>query len=911
MKNNFLRLILSTFIVFGTICGAIIIIPTPAHAVTSYLAAKADGNLTDNTTWNLIDSAGYLDSEVASTSLIGTYALSSSFAPGAITCDGIAVKVALRAASPTTQTFTVSLYNSTDSAAVAGTEVAIKVSDVPSCVSATTNEAGWVFFKWGSPVLLESLHNYKVQAKTSANSMISLFRDATAGNWSRYLRTTQTQAPAAGDVMHIQREYTGSTTGTSWTVTMNQTATTDYGVGTDGVFTTYPAMTIGNGCHLTYGTSAATNYYLKLSGSLIVYNGGYLDIGTTGTAIPRDSTAVLEFDPVADAGMGLTVQSGAYFNSQGLSRTTGKTIVKTLLNTDEDANQTTLGVNSDTGWLDNDVIGIASTSRTYSECETGSLNGNASSTELTVDGFAGVGGGVAYAHSGTSPTQAEVILLTRNVKIRGATYDLVSYASFKGASEVDIDWTEFSNFGHDLALARSIEITTTTGHCNIQYSSIYNTEQYGIAATGQFNENTVISHNVMYNVSRLTPYTQGIYAVASTGTSITIDDNIIMYIPFAGGTGISCADAGTVFTNNVVCGVNGGGMSFGESNEVVTNFSNNTAHSNASYGIILSQSSYNSSFDNIIVWRNAVRGLRADTNLRNCTIDNLIAFGNGTSNVEITAVSDITFNNPILNGDTSFATLSGFSFQPGASANNIYIIDGNFGTASGIKTTHTYDIAMSGMALVRMFLTNTYLNSNTECRNYSTLLINGSFIKSTNNDNAGNKDRVWKPNGYEENEITIYKTDAPSLEQNPESSVNQLIGDPWYIPCDSGDSVTVTIYSRWDSANTPGTNPQVTLEGCGIVADTKTNTAATTEWQQLTLTGTPSSKGFLTLTPKSIKSSSGTVVYWDDITTTYAAGGSKSLGGLDYWYQALPMYFGKVITSANNLIESWGTIIGL
>lgn len=909
-----LRILLSVLIVFGTICGAVVITPTPAYAATAYLAAKANGNLTSLNTWYLIWLASYLDSEANNTAIPtgGAWGRTANIAGAAVTCDGIGVKVALRAASPS-GTISVRLYNVTGGAAVAGTTVTINATDIPSCVSATTNECGWVFFKWSSPVLLVAGVNYAVEvSQSSGTAQINLFRDATASNWSRYIRTTTSQAPVASDVMHIQREYTGAGTGTSWTVTMDSTATTDYGSGTDGTV----AITIGNGCHLTYGVAGATNYYLKLSGNLIVYNGGYLDIGTVGAEIPRGSTAVLEFDPVADGGMGLTIKDKGYFNAQGLSRTSGKNIWKCKLNTDEAIAQTVLGVDTDTGWLDNDKIGIASTTRTYSQCEGsttsltagGQLNGNAGANTLTVDGFGGAGGGVAYAHSGTSPTQAEVILLTRSINIRGTVSTLVAYVNCKSTSIVDIDWVEFCFLGENTAGKKSIEVETTTGSFSMQYSSIWSTEDWGFCTTGAATNNIVFSNNVMYNVA--TAVTNPVYVVATSGTTMTINNNVVMYAPLASSVGFNILDVGGAFTNNTVCGINGVGIQFGEANAIVGTFSGNISHSNASYGITLTNSNYNSTFATMTIWRNTGRGLYISSILRNCTISDLVAFGNTTANIYLLYGAKLIFSNPDCDGDSSFATTNGIETLAGTMATDIRITGGNFGVVSGIKVAHTNDINTTTPSYLQMYLFDTVLGSGVECVNYADNLIEGSFIKSDNNDNLGTTDMTWKRGGYETNEITIFKTAAPSLKQVPSSTTITLTGDSWYIPCDSGDLVTVTIYSRWDAAAAPATKPQVVLDGCGIATSTATNTALTTVWQQLTVSGTPTTKGLLTLTPKSLKAAGATSVYWDDISVTYAAGGSKNLGGLDYWFQALPVYFGKVITAGTNLIRSFGTIIG-
>jgi hypothetical protein len=442
----------------------------------------------------------------------------------------------------------------------------------------------------------------------------------------------------------------------------------------------------------------------------------------------------------------------------------------------------------------------------------------------------------------------------------------------------------------------------------MQYSSIWNTEDWGFCTTGTTTNNIVFSNNVMYNVA--TAVTNPVYVVATSGTTVTLDNNVVMLTALASSVGFNILDTGLTFTNNTVCGINGVGVQFGEANATTGTFSGNTAHGNASYGITLNNSNYNSTFETITVWRNAGRGLYISSLLRNCTISSLVAFGNSTANVYLLYGAGLTFSSPDLDGDTTFATTNGIEFPAGALVTDVRITSGNLGVAGGIKATHTNDINVAGITYAQIYLFDTVLGSGVECLNYANLIA-GSFIKSDNNDNLGTTDRVWKRGGVEENETTIFKTAAPSLEQIPASTSVVLTGDKWYIPCDSGELVTVTIWSRWDSSNTPGTRPTVTLEGCGITPSTSTNSSATTVWQQLTVSGTPTSKGLLTLTPTCYKSSSATSVYWDDIATTYAGGGSKSLGGLDYWFQALPQYFGKVITNVNNLIRSWGTIVGM
>ena len=183
-----------------------------------------------------------------------------------------------------------------------------------------------------------------------------------------------------------------------------------------------------------------------MSGNICVWAGGTYNQGTVATPCPRDSTMTLEFDCAADRDHGFLAMNGSTVNIQGQSRTSGKNVVWTLLTTDEAINSTSLEVAHDTGWLSGDRIAVASTTRTRGECEAGTLDGNAGVSTLTVNGFAGVAGGLAFAHSGISPTQAEVILLTRNVVIKSVSTTAMSYVTFSSAV-IDIDWCEFRYLG--------------------------------------------------------------------------------------------------------------------------------------------------------------------------------------------------------------------------------------------------------------------------------------------------------------------------------------------------------------------------------------------------------------------------------------------------------------------------------
>src|SRR5262245_16804750 len=142
----------------------------------AYLIAAANGNWTAAASWGSVDGTSLLDSEANNTALTTSYVESSTFAPGAITIDGIAVKICRRTGS----TGTMSIRLATGGVLVAGTEVTINISDLPNNQIVVDGANGWFLFKFAAPVLLLAATNYTVSAKSSSASQVNLFRNATA-----------------------------------------------------------------------------------------------------------------------------------------------------------------------------------------------------------------------------------------------------------------------------------------------------------------------------------------------------------------------------------------------------------------------------------------------------------------------------------------------------------------------------------------------------------------------------------------------------------------------------------------------------------------------------------------------------------------------------------------------------------
>jgi hypothetical protein len=781
------------------------------------------GNFNTAGSWAVVDTTSLLDSEAGNTELTTSYVESAGFIPGAITIDGIAVKLASRAASPTG---TVSVRLALSGATVTGTEVTINATDLPTC-GTTTNEGGWILFKFAAPVLLVAATTYTVSAKESvATADVFLYRNATAGNWSRMLRTTTTGAPAATDQLDIMGEHTGAGTGNNITITMDNTAATDFGSGTDGAV----AITVCKRGTLNYAYAAATNYYLKCSGNVIVYNGGTMTIGTVANPIPRGGTAVLEFDPVADGGMGLLVRNGATFTAQGLSRTIGKNVVSCKLNTNEAINQTELGVDTDTGWLDNDAIAVASTTRTYSQCENGTLNGAAAAAVLTVDGFGGAGGGLAYAHSGTSPTQAEVILLTRNVKISSTSSTIMAYCYFATTATVNIDWVEFYYLGENAATRRGVEADTTTGSCDMQYSSFHDCEDWGFYAANSASANITWSYNVMYNCD--TAGSAAIYAsayfVTSSASSNVASNDIILKSAYDGIrwyclrgsisyiTGSSCTNDGIVIGST--------------SNSPFGSVDYLTAHSNNAAGINLQFYGDEGTISNIITWRNNTHGIQTGSGeRRNMIFDTITAFGNTIRNINLGNTHNSIFNNLVLDGEAAYATVSGIGGSWSASSIcDIKIYDSTFGATTAHSTN---DIILNADSYSTIELINCLLTASTEV-SIPTTAMPGSYVKSSKHDQTAGKFKSWFKYGTVGTDTAIFNTASPSMKLTPNSASYKLESGSFKVNVNSGQTCTPSVFVResviGDGTDYNGNRIRLVLkrnDAIGITADTVLDTA--------------------------------------------------------------------------------------
>ena len=790
------------------------------------LIAYQSGDWTGATTWKQI-ATGTGSSQLTFSSqstTTTTYVYSPTFTiTNAQVIEGVLLH--LRRAS-STGTFSVAL--SDNNGTTATREVTINTADIPTTPS--TSNGTWVFFKFASTLTSDGGNDYRIGVRSSTSSTVNVFRSVTTADWARILRRSDTASIAGTDNVYICDEQTGQGTKDDIEVTMNQTSSA----------TTYGAVEIGLGGVLSYGTSASTNYHLKLAGNVNVHPGGTFNIGTTGTPIPRTSTAKLEFACASNVQYGLEVLFEATFNAQGLSRTSGKNVYYCLLNTDEAVNSTSLGVDTDTGWLDNDEIAIAATGSVLAQYERGTLNGNAGASTLTVDGFAGTGGGLAFAHSGTAPTQAEVINLTRNVQIFGASSALNTYLLFQTTATVDMDWTQIYWVGSGTANKQGVTALTTTGSCSVQYCSIHDVTTSlasGFRVDGHSANNITFSNNVLWNIA----FAAVLVFTTTTGTNLTFDGNVLIN---GSGAGFDLRDNGVTFNNNRVTGTSGAGLSFSET-AVIGSCDGNVIHNTNQVGIGVTGSG---TISNAKVWHTNISnsgnigGLQCATASADViTVSNSDFFGNRLANVFITAAQPLIFDNCTFSGTTTLATPSGIAINGGAL---VRVLSSTFRGTSGIYAAHsTADInAATSASAAQLLLSNCVLNASTEVTNQSSLR-SLSYISSARHDQTAGSHRTWKQFGTITTDSTIFKTASPSERLTPNNASGKLESGTKLVAIENATTKTISVWVRksvtGDGTNYNGNQPRLRYrrsDAAGVTSDgtLDTMTVANGNWEQLT-----------------------------------------------------------------------------
>lgn len=786
------------------------------------LIANATGNISASsfgTTETATNANNFPSTGVPSTTNSTAIGTSEVFTPTFTTtntkvCD--AIMLYCFSANSATGTFTVALNNGTSDQATC----VVNASDIP-----TTGTL--VVFKLGSTVTLDGSANWKVGVKCSVASQVTCYRaTSTANDYYKMLRLTTTATPASNDHVYITSGLTGQGTHNSFTITMDYTSNT----------IAPGQIDIGYFGNLTYGTSVSTNYYLQLNGNLYVWQGGTLNIGTVGTPIPSTSTAVLEFNCTVNVQYGLEPQAGSTVNTFGNSMS----FTSTKLAADVAANGSSITTADNTGWAVGDTLAFASTTKTNTDAEAANIN-TISGTTITVTGGGGTGGALKNAHSGTNSggfdTRAEVIDLTRNVKIRGISTANQSYVNIAAAAAVSFQWTEFYQLGSATANKRGIDVGTTTGSATFNGCSLH--DYIAASSTGMLwnittNANITVTSLVSYNITA-----NHFNTVAISSATNSVNGWVAILNGASGSPMFNIAGTGLAFSNVTATSGLGNGISFVPAGVYDTKtVSNLVCHSCAAYGMVINQTG-GTTFSNVKLWRNITSGGLQLVNSYDCVLDTWQVFGNQNGCFFTPGgLHNITLNNWTVDFKASagdaLTQANAFTWTTSGSSTYVLITNSTFGGSFPATATVNCSTGIIGGTIIFHNCT----SNDTSLVTSQTALSAWSMISFQKfNGTAGNH-KTYMTNGIISIDTTIFDIGPASQRLTPlTGSGSNLKSALLSTPVANATSVTFTIKVRCsttsagDAASYNGAAPQLWVRrnfAAGITADTSLATMSST-----------------------------------------------------------------------------------
>ncbi len=792
---------------------------------------NGDISLTTANAWRGFDAGGLVTS-VGTTITVGTaYTTSPNFTlTNTKVTDGVLVTCAQ--SSSASGTFTVELFDGTNILAT----VTVNATSLPGT---TGSQTSWVFFKWDATYTSTGLTTLAVRVKCSVANSVQML-GASSTSMAKRIRITDNATAAAADQLEICSELNSASGRVNRTVTMNSTATTIYG-----------AVNVYSGATFAYGNTASTAYIFKTAGILTIDRGGTFTIGTSGASIPSTSTAELFFSNSTNVDFGLLVSDGGTFTTHATAKTKYQ-----LLNADYASGTTITLDGTPTGWKNGDTLGFASTTLTNTQFESKTLGADVSTTSGTLSS------GLANAHGGTSPVQAEVINLNRYVRIHGTSTSLQAYARFQDAAIISCTNSEFYNFGSNTINKRGIDIQTNTGSCALSGCSFHDFvvsgSQSGLITTDA--NHVTITDCVYYNISR------GACEVsATTNTDITITGSVIIGAGVQGVNGIGLSDMGFTggFSGHRISSCNGNGIGLNESSIPGFSISDCNIHSNAGDAISLTgQIIPTLSLSNCSLWRSNGSGINLNQYCDSWTIDTLTTFGNSTAGISIG--SGGAMRSFVVKSWTSNAGVT--LTQPVAlSVSAGHVVDTIFESCSfGATTAHTTgDLSAGTVSFWDCDFRNCTFASTTEISG-QTSMARGSRIGSSKHDGTVATHKTWRRYGTHSYDTTRYGTASPAVKITPNTAGSNYVWPIPMIACvDNGDTVTINVKVRKsnvtsadgfanDGATYNGSQPKLYVRAnaaVGITSDTLIDTctsAADGAFETLTgTTGTVTDDGAL------------------------------------------------------------------
>lgn len=864
---------------------------------TNFIATPSTSSASGSA-WAQVDATSELDNQVGTTTTSTSNQDSATFTPGAITVDAVALNLAL--CSNGSGTLKVTLRDFTASSDV--DSCTINVADLPYIGAGVGDEQCWCCFKFGSSHTLTAGHAYLIRVVTSS-ATVRFYRDSTAANWNRKLRTTTTGSLAAQSHWIVTNEFTGQGTNNSVSVTWDFTSLLSFGPST----VNSSAWMISCGGTVSAATSASTNYFMQFRGNGWIVGGGTLNIGTSGTRMPSSSSFTLKYDCNADKDSQLRLGPGGNLNVYGATKTPW-----TRLTADAASSATSLTVGDNTGWLNNDLLAFSPTGSSRTQYETKSLASISGSTGATLNS------GLTNAHSGTSPIQAYVLNLTRNIKVLSGSTSLkgsffwqsTGDGSGHGASNVHVEYVEIdpSTIGSNAQNHRALEFVPTEGGSCYMKALSFNPSTSGagtsiyLMTTGgsSAQDNITIDNCVGYDwAGRMINITRG-GAWSPTNVVITNNKQIKQTDgdPTFSWNQLTIA-AGLIFNGNVSISHQGGGNAFSiapaistdRSQWLMANFDGNEAWYSDSDGFAFTWQSDGVSFEcqNCKAIRNNNSGMRFQSAnpARKITLKNFEAFGN-TNNSGSQA--DICFTGNyvpwklILDGftggsDSTFNSSQGI-LGPSADSPFRWVIEmynSVFSKSVGIKTAYTVGNIVNFdntffKGLWEILAVNCYFGgtfSGATPHGFFGLYDNyqrqagdhvdrgASYLRCQDFNQTQNDHRLFAPQGTISYDTSIFNTASPSERLTPNTASYKMRSEVAEYTVDSGSTRVISVHIRrsatgsGDSASYNGNAPRLVIlrnDALGVSADTvgATSSGSAGSWELLTYTlAAPTENGII------------------------------------------------------------------
>ena len=782
------------------------------------LANRTSGNFTSSSTWALVENSTWQNilalQESGTTATTTTYQTGTVFTvPTTQTIQGVLLKVQSRVLTAG-NTLTARIFNATGSVEVANSVVTIDVSDIP-------NGNGWFFLKFPANVTLNTAINYRIDILSNTTGAATLYRKtATVANWTFGLVTSTQQAPAVTDQLLIVGENSAVGVSQTFTVTVDNTATTVFGPNVVGA----SAIEVNAKGILSYSTAVSTNTQLNLDGNLIVNQDAIFRMGTSASPIPSTSTASLIFDVVSNIQYGLQHRLGGIITTYGASKTT-----KTTLSTIAGPGSISLSTVDSTAWASGDVIALAPTVRgSIGQAETVTLSGPAVGTSVPVSATSFLHDGNASANN----ARACVLNLTRNVVIRGTSTLLQTYFVTAATGSISCNFTSFQYFGSNNATTRGIEGNITSGTFEFIGCAFSNFEVAG--STGiLLNSATSIA-----NVQNCVFYRQAALAVGMTAV-VTLTGNTVTVnnCSAIGGTSMGTvalynftANAGTYtdlmgsasFVSAFIFQSTAAAPSLTISNL----YAYNCTSSNIQINVISELTQSDVLLTNIVSYRSAVDGIAMGSSVTGACINTIInggrLFGNTTRGLTAGFVYSSDVKNMLIYNEAGYDQPVGIAFNN--HTHNLYFDTCQIGVALAHSTSDVRDVCPRNEHIG--IFRNCIFGSTTEFSNLSNFTPQ-SYQGSAKHDQVAGVHKMYKKYGIITSDTTLFKVASPSQRLTPSDVTNKLYSQEKKIAIPTGQGATVSVWVRksviGDGATYNGNEVQIILladPALGIASNT-------------------------------------------------------------------------------------------